>query len=78
MAFSYCKDISTTVIDLYIYSFGPITFQDGGSGYQTKKRPFFFLFGHSISFGNVSPIPSVHLMHIFFNLLLNTREAVGL
>ena len=24
---------------LLIYSFGPITFQDGGSGYQTKKRP---------------------------------------
>ena len=36
MAFSYCKELSTTVIYiLLIYSFGPITFQDGGSGYQT-------------------------------------------
>ena len=37
--FLYCKELSTTVIYiLLIYSFGPITFQDGGSGYQTKKR----------------------------------------
>ena len=25
-------------IYIYIYLFGPITFQDGGSGYQTNKR----------------------------------------
>ena len=44
VAFFYCKELSTTVIYiLLIYSFGPITFQDGGSGYQTNKRPFLSL-----------------------------------
>ena len=34
--------IKYRVYILLIYSFGPITFQDGGSGYQTNKRPTSF------------------------------------